>query len=131
MATDTIDLALSNSSFPATYVGPGTLIGNAYYSPDCDIATGYFTTDGNPVAIPLGFVPQSVEVVDVTDVTKWTWMRGMPATDALKEVTGGAMTVDTTSAVVVTTNTANGTATVTLSATDFPTGKLVIFKVLG
>lgn len=131
MATDVIDLALSNSSFPSTYTGPGTLIGNAYYSAGADIATGYFTTDGNAIAIPLGFLPQSVEVLDVTDATRWTWMRGMPATDAVKEVTAGTMTVDTTSAIVVATNTANGTATVTLSATDFPTGKAVIFKIFG
>jgi hypothetical protein len=131
MPTDVIDISLSNSSFPLTYTGPGTLIGNSYYSSAADVCTGYFTTDGNPVAIPLGFVPQSVEVLDLTDATRWTWMRGMPATDALKEVTAGGMTVDTTSAVSVAVSGANGTATVTLSATDFPTGKAVLFKILG
>jgi len=126
---DQIDVNIHGSSFPGTYVGSGTLIGNVRSSDVTRTLTGYFTSDGNAVDIPVGFDPHCVEFFDVTDVTDYCWQRGLPAGDTIKTVTAGTMTVDTGSVIVDTAF--DGRSTVSLSAAAASTSKLWIFKITG
>jgi len=131
MTTSIIDASLHTSSFPATYTGPGTLIGNPLQTGSQDTELyGYFTSNGNAVQINCGFQPLKVELTDVTDVILWTWQYGMPATDSVKVVTAGTTTVDTTSAIVVSTDVA-GDCTVTISAAAASTAKLILYHISG
>lgn len=134
MTTDVIDLALSVSAFPATYIGPGTLIGNPRRDTgnDNDV-DGYFTSDGNAVSIPLGFKPLGVKLVNMTDGIVWEWRYGMPATDAIKTTfTGPVVAVDTTSAITVTEPATNsGNYTLLISAAAAGTAKLILFDIDG
>lgn len=117
MTTSVIDVTLHGSSFPATYIGDGTLIGNPLLSLDGVIAiTGYFTGPGNAVSIPLGFQPTYIIVADETNVITWEWFRGQAAGHCWKSVAAGTMTIDTTSEISVSTDAA-GNTTVTLGAT--------------
>jgi hypothetical protein len=130
MPTQIVDTSLHSSSFPATYTGPGNLIGNCLSSgDDASDVYGYFTSAGNAVQINCGVAPKLVEVTDVTGVLMWRWQLGLPATNTIKTATG-AMTVDTTSAIVVTTDPA-GNALATLSAALCGTGKVIYFHVQG
>ena len=129
MTTDVIDVTFHGSAFPATYVGDGTIIGSPYYNDGAELLTLNFTSDGNAVSIPVGFQPQEIEVIDVTDLTTWQWNRGLAATNTLKTVAAGTMTLDATSAVSVATF--DGRSTVILSAAAFPASKNIIVRVLG
>jgi hypothetical protein len=116
MTTDVIDLTFHGSSFPTTYIGVGTKVGNplsAVSNPPR--ISGYFTGAGNVVSIPVGFQPSHVRIVDETDVIIWDWYKGLAATHTIKQVTAGTTTVDTTSAILVSTDLA-GNCTITLTA---------------
>ena len=126
---DVIDINIHGSAFPGTYIGNGTLLGNSRYSDVARVVTGYFTSDGNAVDIPLGFEPQHVEFIDVTDVVIYDWQRGLPAGDTIKTVTAGTTTVDTGSVEVV--STFDGRSTVSLSAAAASTAKLWLYKIIG
>src|SRR5579863_4825122 len=63
-------------------------------------ATGTYTGDGSgSIAVNVGFTPTYVKVFDMTDATTYEWVQGMAATDSIKTVTAGTMTVDTNTAV--------------------------------
>jgi hypothetical protein len=96
----TIDIALHTASFPASYTGPGTLIGNPRLSEPSATLALYWTGDGTTLTIPLGDEPLKVEVIDTTNNIVWTWLRGMAATKCFKSVAAGTQTIDTTSAIV-------------------------------
>lgn len=129
MTIDVIDVALHAPAFPVTYTGPGTLLGNPFYSTNPDLLTGYFTSDGNVVSIPLGFAPQEIEIINETDGIVWQWNRGMSATHTLKSIVAGASSLDATSAIAVTTF--DGRSTITLSAALAASAKNIIYKILG
>jgi len=132
MATLIIDPSLHVSSFPATYTGPGTLIGNALQTGSQDTELyGYFTSvTGDPVQINVGFQPLKVEIVNETDTILWTWQYGLAATHSVKTVAAGTVTVDTGSAVTVSTDVA-GNCTVTLSTTLCGAAKNILFHISG
>jgi hypothetical protein len=90
---------------------------------------GYFTSAGNAVQINTGFAPLQVDITDVTGVLVWHWQLGLPATNTIKQA-AAAMSVDTTSAIVVTTDLA-GNGNVLLSAATVGTGKVICFHVQG
>lgn len=86
--------------------------------PSLTLASGTYTGDGSgTIQVNLGFTPIKVKVYDMTDATTYEWVQGMAATDSIKVVTGGTMTVDTNSAVV-----SNGEVTSTSSAGIYPPG---------
>ena len=132
MTTEVIDIALAKSTFPATYVGPGTLIGNPKRSGDVSNHQFLkFTSTGNAVSIPLGFMPRKIRVINDTDAIVWEWQYGMAATHSIKTVLGGSLaaTLDTTSAIVVTGDElANGVGTVALSAAAVGTSKNILVE---
>ncbi len=137
MATDIIDTMFHGTSFPSSYTGPGTLIGNPL-NDGADAGgqgvAGYFTSDGNAVQINLGFVATEVEIVNTTDGITWYWQRGMPAANSVKFVLGGSLagTQDTGSAITVTGSTSDGTGgngNVTLSSTVCGTAKNITYKI--
>jgi hypothetical protein len=116
MTTDVIDLTFHGSSFPTTYIGVGTKVGN----PQSAVAvpstiSGYFTGAGNVVSIPVGFQPSHVQIINETDNIQWDWFRGLAATHTIKQVAAGTTTVDTTTAIAVSTDLA-GNCTITLTA---------------
>lgn len=132
---DVIDVSLHISTFPATYIGDGTLIGNCIQSggDETDVH-GYFTSDGNAVSIPLGFRPLEIDVFNMTDGIKWEWQLGMAATNSVKTTfTGPTVAVDTTTAITVTDSDAGARSnyTVLLSAGLAGTSKLICFKIEG
>lgn len=126
MTTNYIDTSLHASSFPATYIVPGflanlgvsitttpaaagLLIGNCVQSDDSDVIAGYFTAAGNATILPVGFAPSRVTITDWTGGFEWVWMLGAPATDTVKKTfSGPTITVDTTSAIVITADAAGG-----------------------
>lgn len=65
-----------------------------------NIATGSFTSDGTAVDIELGFTPRYVKVFDMDAVTTHEFCEGMPATETVKTVTAGTVTVETGSIIV-------------------------------
>ena len=116
MTVNVIDVALHLTAFPTTYTGPGNLIGNPLLSPPGQSTLSlYFTGAGNVTNIPLGSVPVRITLVNITDNIVWEWFRGLPATNTIKTVSTGTRTVDTGSAIVVTTD-LMGNATVSLPA---------------
>ena len=129
MTINAIDITFHGSSFPATYTGDGTLIGNPLFGDDGDFS-GYFTGTGDAVSIPVGSQVAHVKIVDVTDNIVWEWYRGFPATDALKTVAAGTRTVDATSAIVVTTDLA-GNSTIALSAALAASASLLTYQIEG
>jgi hypothetical protein len=141
MTTNGIDVTFHGSSFPATYIVPGALqvlgftstanllIGNPLFSDDGDIS-GYFTGAGNVVDIPVGTEVAAVTITDVTDNIRWDWYRGMAATNTIKTVAAGTRTVDTTSAISVSTDLA-GNSTITLSAALAAASSLLIYEIEG
>lgn len=131
MPTQIIDTALHTAAIPATYTGPGNLVGNPVGSggAECDIF-GYFTSStGNAVQINCGFAPMQVEIIDVTGVLTWKWQLGMPATNSIKTATG-AMTIDTASNITVTTDLA-GNGNVLLSTTLCGNAKTICYHIQG
>ena len=130
MTIDVIDPQLHLSAFPATYVGVGTLIGHPYLDMDTNELNGYFTGSGNNVQISIGFAAQEIEIFDATDNIRWQWRRGLPATNTIKTVAAGTVTIDTTSAIVVSTD-LHGKSIVTFAAAAVPSGKLIIYDIEG
>jgi hypothetical protein len=134
MTTSIIDPSIHGAAFPATYTGPGTLIGNCRQAGGIEEdVSGYFTSAGNAVQVNVGFRPLHIRVVNVTDVIIWEWFYGFPATNALKVVTAGTITVDTGSAIVPSESSQNqsGNWIVTLSAAAVGTSKLITFIIEG
>jgi|SRR5215472_3555374 len=130
MPTQIIDASLHTSAIPATYTGPGNLIGNCVQANTVSADVfGYFTSAGNAVQINCGFQAVQVDIIDVTGVLIWHWQLGMPATNTMKSA-AAALTVDTTGAVTVSSDPA-GNTNVTLSAALCGTGKVICFHVQG
>ena len=135
---DIVDVSLHTSTFPATYVGKGTLIGNPIQGgnseQDLDLN---LTATGNIISIPVGFAPMLVRIIDVTGVIVWQWKYGMPATNTLKQVASGALTIDTTSAIVVTPtptpqmSNSNGVCTITIAAATAVAGHQLLIEIEG
>lgn len=130
MATKTIDLAFHGSTFPATYIGPGNLIGNPVLNRTGDAVSGYFTGTGDAVNIPVGFAPTKIEVADETNNIVWQWYRGQAAGKVFKQVAAGTETVDTGSAITVAADLA-GNAVITLSATLAASAANLIYRIDG
>ncbi len=129
MPTQIIDTSLHVAAIPATYTGPGNLVGNAVNSSGKDVY-GFFTSStSNAVQINCGFTPLQVDIVDVTGVLTWSWQLGLPATNSIKTATG-ATTVDATSAIVVTTDLA-GNGQVLLSTGLCGNAKVICYHVQG
>lgn len=84
--------------------------------------SGNYTGDGTAAVITLGYNPVFVYVVNETDATTWTKMKGMAAANSVKTVTAGTTTVDTTSAILF-----NGDGTITLSAALGASGKHIVW----
>lgn len=63
---------------------------------------GVVTGDGTALSVTLGFRPKSVKLVNITGVIVWEKIDGMLDSNSLKTVTAGTLTVDTTSALVIT-----------------------------
>jgi hypothetical protein len=135
VTTSIIDPSLHVSSFPATYTGPGTLIGNPRQSGGLDCSVdGYFTSNGNTIQVNVGFRPLHVRVKNMTDGLQWEWAYGMPATDTLKTTNStGVVSTDTGSAIVPSEDASNqsGNWIVTLSSTLAGTSKLILFEIDG
>jgi hypothetical protein len=130
MPTQIIDASLHTTAFPPQYTGPGNLIGNCVNAGDpLSDTIGFFTSAGNAVQINVGYAPMQVDIADITGVLQWRWQLGMPANNSMKTATA-AMTVDTTGAIVVSSDLA-GNGQVTLSATLVGTGKVICFHVQG
>ena len=62
MPTQIIDASLHVAAFPATYTGPGHLIGNAVTGNLDNDVYGFFTSAGNAVQINCGFQALAVDV---------------------------------------------------------------------
>jgi hypothetical protein len=59
-------------------------------------ATGSFTGDGSATAnVNLGFTPKYFKLFDLTDVTSWEWVQGMPATNTWYDPGNGNRSIDT------------------------------------
>jgi hypothetical protein len=137
MTTNVIDTTFHGSSFPSTYVGPGTLIGNPISDgPDAggQGVGGYFTSNGNATQILLGFVATKVKVINTTDGITWEWQRGVPAANSVKTTLGGSLASvqDTSSQITVTGSVADGTGgngSVTLGATLCGTAKNITYEI--
>ena len=137
MTTSIIDPSVHVASFPSTYTGPGTLIGNTIQSggDETDVH-GYFTSNGNTVQINLGFQPMRVHIVNITDGIQWDWMYGFPATDTIKTTDATpAFATDTTSQIVATDQSGStnidGNWILTLGTTLCGTSKVICFHVEG
>jgi hypothetical protein len=127
--TQIIDTSLHAAAIPATYTGPGNLVGNCVNAFGKDVF-GYFTSStGNAVQINCGFAPLQVAVIDVTGVLTWAWQLGMPASNSVKTATG-AVTIDTGGAITVTVDLA-GNGQVLLSTTLCGNAKVICFHVQG
>jgi len=131
MPTQIIDTSLHTAAIPATYTGPGNLVGNPVNSGGgAKEVYGFFTSStGNAVQINCGFAPLQVDIVDVTGVLAWSWQLGMPATNSIKTATA-AVTVDTASNILVTTDLA-GNGSVLLSTTLCGNAKVICYHIQG
>jgi hypothetical protein len=136
MTTSIIDTTLHTSSFPSTYTGPGTLIGNPVPAGGVvESVAGYFTSNGNVVQINVGFRPIAINIINTTDGITWGWQYGMPAANSVKTTLGGSLASvqDTGTAISVANGPAggNGSSTVTLSATLTGTAKNICYLIEG
>lgn len=86
-------------------------------------ASGTVTGAAAAVTITLGFIPQSVEVYNETDVILWKKFPTQAAANCIKIVATAVMTNDTGSAIVINTD-----GTVTLSATLAASGKVLHYN---
>lgn len=133
MTTSIIDGALNVSSFPSTYTGPGTLIGNVRKMGDVSNHQWYnFTSNGNTIQLNVGFLARKVRIINTTDGITWEWQYGMPAADSVKFVLGGSLagTLDTGAAITINDELA-GNGYVTLSAAAAGTSKNICVEVIG
>lgn len=131
MAVNIIDTSLHTSTIPATYTGPGNLVGNAINGIGKDVF-GYCTSvAGNTIQINCGFTPTNITVCDMTGNLEWYWQLGFPANSTLKYTLGTiAGVVDTTGQITVTTDPA-GNCNVNLGATLCGSAKLLCYWVGG
>lgn len=132
MATNIIDTNIKGATFPPTYTGLGTIAASArtYGDNARQVTSGFFTSNGNATQINCGFRPLKIRLLNVTDTILWDWMYGMGATQSLKTVTAGTVTIDTTSTFTVTGQNA-GNFNVTLSVAANGTGKLLLYEIEG
>lgn len=65
-------------------------------------ASGVTTGDATVLTVTLGWKPQTVKIVDVTNVITWEKIDGMTDAQSVKTVTAGTTTIDATSAIVLT-----------------------------
>lgn len=131
MATKIIDGAFTGSSFPATYAGVGTLVGNIISDGGVSQrTTGNFTSTNDQVDIYLGYQPRRIRILNETDVVIWEKMVGMAAANAIKQVTGGTTTVDTNGYITFTDG-GSGNWRISLSATLVGNAKAIVFIVEG
>jgi hypothetical protein len=142
MSNDVIDCAFHGTSFPATYIGPGTIVGNVKNSLNSDSKIyGYFTSAGNITELRCGFPPRRVKLINTTDGLIWEWHYGMPAANSIKNLLGGSptSTQDTGSAITIKGDQASGrvqgqdsnVASVFLSAATVGTAKNIAFEIEG
>lgn len=134
MTIDIIDTSLHVATIPATYTGPGTVVGNTSGAGGTiSDVSGFFTSTGNVTQLNLGFRPKKIEVVNDTDNITWVWMRGMAATHSIKTTfSGPTIAMDTGTAISVTeAATGSGNWNVSLSATLCGTSKSILFWVEG
>jgi hypothetical protein len=132
MTTKVIDGAFTGASFPATYVGPGTLVGNIVSDGGVrQRTTGKFSSTGDDVRIMLGYQPRSIEIVNETDVIVWKKTSNLAAANTLKlNGTGPAFTLDTASLITFEDGGA-GNFNVLISATLLGTSKAISFEIGG
>lgn len=127
--TKVIDGAFTGSSFPATYTGPGTLVGNIISDGGVTQRTsGSFTSGAEAVRINLGYRPRAIEIINSTDAVLWKKTVGMAAADALKIDT--AVAVDSNSYILFEDG-GSGNYNILLHATLLGTGKAISFVVEG
>lgn len=127
--TKVIDGAFTGSAFPATYTGPGTLVGNIISDGGVrQKTTGNFASANEDVRILLGYQPRTVEIVNSTDAVLWKKNVGMAAADALKIDT--AVAVDSNSYIVFEDGGA-GNYTVLLKAALLGNAKAISFVLEG
>lgn len=136
MTTEVIDIAFHGTSFPSTYIGKGTIIGNPLgdFGSSGQRVRGKFTSNGNAVNIPVGFMPARVKVVNTTDGITWEWQTGMPVANSVKTVLGGSLTSaqDTGSAITASGSVTDGTGgngAVLLSATLCGSAKNIAYDI--
>lgn len=105
------------------------------YDPQSGIQTYGATTDTSSAAssVTLGFKPQKVEVLDITNANKYEWNDQMAAASMFKTVTAGTFTYASSNGITVTApDSATATAfTLTLGTgvhTNSSTYKIVIYK---
>lgn len=86
------------------------------------LATGSFTSDGNPVSVTIGSMPRDMLVVNETDGIVWRRIQGMAPANSIKN---GAL--DTTGAIAFPTDPGLNEPgnTVLLSAAVCGTGKKI------
>lgn len=132
MTINYIDMSLNAATFPPTYTGKGTLIGNARKSGGIDNdAWANYTSNGNVTVLLLGFTPREVKVINTTDGLIWEWSYGMPAADSVKLTLGTvAAVMDTSSQITISSDPA-GNSTVTLGATLNGTSKNICVELHG
>lgn len=132
MTTSIIDGALNVSSFPTTYTGPGTLIGNVRKMGDVSNHQWYnYVSNGNAVQIDCGFIARKVVVKNVTDGLMWEWQYGMPAADSyLTTISAPTIALNTASQITVNDELA-GNGYVTLGATLNGTSKNICVEIIG
>lgn len=135
MTTNIIDPSMHLSSFPTTYTGNGTLVGNTTQGAGVpERVNGNFTSNGNATQINSGFLPTHIYIVNTTDGITWEWMQGMPAANSVKTTLGGSLASvqDTGSAFTITKDGSPGNVcSVTLSATLCGTSKNICFEIYG
>ena len=133
MTTEVIDVAFHGTSFPATYIGPGTIIGNPVVAASVvERLHGYFTSNGNAVSIKPGFRPLLIKVVNTTDGLVWEWQYGMPAANSIKTTLGGSLaSVQDTSSQLALVDGGAGVFTLTLGATLCGTAKNITYCISG
>lgn len=137
MTTSIIDCSLHTSSFPSTYTGQGTLIGNPVNGGDIrQLVAGTFTSNGNTIQLNNGFAPMKVRIMNNTDGISWEWQYGMPAANSIKTTYGGSLAsvVDTGSAITFTSDNGQNPGNVestTLSATLAGTAKSISYWIEG
>lgn len=84
-------------------------------------ASGAFTSDGSAQVLALGFIPNSIEVINETDSILWKKFQPMVAANSL--AISAAVVVNTASQILF-----NSDGTVTLGATLVDTAKAIKFR---
>lgn len=84
--------------------------------------TGSFTGDGTPVELNLGFVPNRLVLINVTDAIKHEKINGMTAAQHLQTLAAGTQSVVATSQIVF-----NSNGTVSIAAATAPNAKVCVW----